>query len=164
MIVVKEQWRGAEALSVERREGGAIHQVDVEPAVVVVVDQPDAGARGLDDELLLPRAGAMMKLIQSGLLRDVRKYDRCAVHKPTCRDRAGLGVLDRGPSRAGRDSHICEGGLCGSVCWLFPGTAERKRDGRRKMSKRPDAGERDGSPFGTVARKLANSRQEVTQV
>ena len=48
-----------------------------------------------------------MKNIQTGLLRDVRKYDGCAVHKATCRDGARLGVLDRGPCRAGRDSHIC---------------------------------------------------------
>src|SRR5438270_14093536 len=48
----------------------------------------------------------MAKLIESGIFGDINEDNRSAVHKTTRRDRAMLGVLDRGIRNAGRNSHV----------------------------------------------------------
>ena len=56
MVVVEERGVRRLFLAVERIEGGTVDQVDVEPAVVVVVEQANAGAVGFDDEVFLGHA------------------------------------------------------------------------------------------------------------
>ena len=53
VIVVKECGVRGGFFAVEGVEGRAVDEVDIEPAVVVVVDEADAGAVGFDDEPLL---------------------------------------------------------------------------------------------------------------
>ena len=132
VIVVKEHGAGRGLLALEGRDRGTVQKIDVEPAVVVVVEQRDARTRSLDNRTFFPRAGTMMKLVQSGLLSDVRKYDRCAVHKATCRDGARLRVLDRGPGGAGRDSHICRGRLLRLRLLAVSGNRKDKDEERKK--------------------------------
>jgi len=52
--------------------GGASADVDVGPAVVVVIDERDAGTWRVEDRGSLRRAGAMAKSIEAGLFGDVR--------------------------------------------------------------------------------------------
>ncbi len=49
VIVVKERSFGCGGFSGQGVGGGAVDEIDVEPAIVVVVDEADAGAVGLDD-------------------------------------------------------------------------------------------------------------------
>ncbi len=56
MVVVEQGRMGRLFLAVQSLKRRAVDQIDVRPAVVVVVDQADAGAVGLDDEALLRHA------------------------------------------------------------------------------------------------------------
>src|SRR6185437_3693158 len=80
-IVVKEHGARSCFLTFEGRESGTVQKIDVKPAIVIVVEQSDARTRSLDDRTFFLRAGTMMKLGQSGLFGDVRKYDGSTVHK-----------------------------------------------------------------------------------
>ena len=76
VVVVEQRGVGRLFFAVERVEGRAVDQVDVEPAVVVVVDQADAGAVGLDDELLFRHAHLVDPAGEAGLFGDVLKDHR----------------------------------------------------------------------------------------
>ena len=56
MIVVKQRGVRRRFLAIQRIECGTVHQVDVEPAVVVIIDQANARSVGFEDELLLRHA------------------------------------------------------------------------------------------------------------
>jgi hypothetical protein len=51
VIVVEEHGSGRGFFALERRERGTVQKIDVEPAVVIVVEQGDARTRSLDREL-----------------------------------------------------------------------------------------------------------------
>ena len=42
MIVMKQHGAGRRLVSFERRDGGTVQKIDVEPTVVVVIEQSDA--------------------------------------------------------------------------------------------------------------------------
>src|SRR5271154_2697167 len=63
-------------LAVESLEGRAVDEIDIEPAIVVVVDQSNAGAICLQDELLVGVAHLMRPMRDARLLGDVLKDDR----------------------------------------------------------------------------------------
>ena len=71
MVVAEERGVGRGFLAVEGVEGGAVDEVDVGPAVVVVVDDADAGAVGLHDEVLLRGAHLVDPAGEAGLFGDV---------------------------------------------------------------------------------------------
>src|SRR5439155_12071651 len=52
VIVVEERGRGRRFTAGQRGPGRSVHEVDVEPAVVVVIPERDAGAGRLDDVVL----------------------------------------------------------------------------------------------------------------
>ena len=106
MVVAKEGGVRGFFLAVQRIERGAVDEVDVEPAVVVVVDQAHAGAVGLDDEILLRRAHFVGPAGESGGLGDVLKDDRSGVDESARRDGALLFVIDRGGAdTSGNSAH-----------------------------------------------------------
>ncbi len=82
-------------LSVEGVEGGSVHDVDIEPAVVVVIEQRDAGADGFQDVILLRSAHLVLPGGEAGLLRDVLKDDGAGLHKAAGSDGAILRIENR---------------------------------------------------------------------
>ncbi len=68
VIVVEERCVRRCLFAVERIEGGAVDDVNIEPAVVVVIDQAHAGAIGFNDVLLLRRSHLVGPLGEPGFL------------------------------------------------------------------------------------------------
>ena len=111
MVVVEQ--RGVRRLffAVERVEGRAVDQVDIEPAVVVVVDQAHARAVGLDDEVLFRHAHLVDPAGEPGLLGDVLKDHRPFVDESAGGDGPLLRVVDGGRSDATGNAHSILTGL-----------------------------------------------------
>ncbi len=74
-VVVEEGSGRRLLLAPQRREGGAVHEVGVQPAVVVVVHEGDAGAGGLQDVVLGRAARHLPERRQAGDTRDIRVGD-----------------------------------------------------------------------------------------
>src|SRR5206468_5428180 len=60
---------------------GAIEQIDVQPAIVVIIKEGHAGAGCLEDSCFLGSPRAMAEFVQACLFRDVDEYDWGVVHK-----------------------------------------------------------------------------------
>ncbi len=73
-------------MPVERVDGRTVHDVDIEPAVVVVVDQSHARALGLDDVVLGRRAHLVGPLRQAGFLGNVFEDHWTGLHESAGRD------------------------------------------------------------------------------
>ena len=56
MIVVQQHRLRRRLFPGQRRESGSVHEVDIEPAVLIVVEQSYARARGLENSVLFRRA------------------------------------------------------------------------------------------------------------
>ena len=82
----------------------AVDEIDVEPAVVVVVEQGDAGADGLEDEFLLGRAHGVVPGGEAGFGGDVLEDDGAGFDEAAGGDGAVFGVEDRGVGSAGVDA------------------------------------------------------------
>src|ERR1700748_3230956 len=80
----------------ERIVGRRVHQVNVQPSIVVVVDQPHARARRFQDELLLWRPIAMRPLREPRLLGNIHKNGRAVIDESTRRNRPLLRIQNRG--------------------------------------------------------------------
>src|SRR5713101_8761516 len=95
MIVVEQcrVWRFF--LSIQRIECRAVHEIDIEPAIVVEVDQADARTIGLNKEVFLWHAHFVAPATESGLLRGVFEDDRSLIAKPAGRDGSILRVVNR---------------------------------------------------------------------
>ena len=104
VIVAEQRGMRRRLFPVESVEGRAIHQVDVEPAIVVVVDQADARAVRLHDELLLRHAHLVDPAGQTRSLAVILEDHRAPVDKSARRDRAFLRVVLRRGLHAGRDA------------------------------------------------------------
>ncbi len=79
VIVVEEHCARRGFLPFHRGGGGTVEKIDVQPAVVVVIEKRDAGAGCVEDRGFFGRTGAMVKLVEAGLTSDVEEDDRCAV-------------------------------------------------------------------------------------
>src|ERR1700730_12064062 len=96
IVIVVEQcgmWRFF--LSIQRIECRAVDDIDIEPAIVVEVDQADARTIGLNNEVFLWHAHFVAPATESGLLRGVFEDDRALVDKPARRDGPILRVINR---------------------------------------------------------------------
>src|ERR1700733_14725056 len=82
MVVMKKRGVRRRRLSIQRVERRSIHQVDVQPAIVVVIDQADARPIRLKNQLLLGCPHHMVPTGQARSLRRVLKDDGPAVHNP----------------------------------------------------------------------------------
>ena len=72
--------------------GRAVHQVDVEPAVVVVVDQAHSRPLGLENEALFRRAGGVMPTGQARGFGHILEDDRARLDEASRGDGAMLAV------------------------------------------------------------------------
>ena len=95
VVVVKQRGMRRLFLAVQRIEGRAIDQVNVEPAVVVVIDQAHARAVGLDNEVLLRHAHLVSPSGKSRLFGDVLEDHGAGIDKSTCGDGTLLCVVHR---------------------------------------------------------------------
>src|SRR5579859_3140702 len=116
MVVVEEHGAGRWFPALNGGDRGTVEEINVEPAVVVVIEESDAGARGVDDGGFFGRTGAVVEFIETRLLCDIEKNDRSTIHKPACGDGAGEGVFDGSVSapggHAGRTERSGRLGLC----------------------------------------------------
>ena len=87
---------GGGDLASERVEGGSVDQVDVEPAVVVVVEQGDAGADGFDDEGFCRGPHVVGPGGKASFCGYVLEDDRARFYEAAGGDWAVLGVEDGG--------------------------------------------------------------------
>ena len=101
VVVVKQRGVRRLLLAVKRVECRAVDEVDIEPAVVVVVDQADAGSVGLNDEVLLRHAHLVDPAGEPGLFGDVLKDHRPLVDESSGGDGPLLRVVDQ-PRLPGR--------------------------------------------------------------
>src|SRR5438552_3913464 len=117
-IIVKEHRSWRRLFSKQGGDGRAIQNVNVEPAVVVVVEQCHAGTGRLDDHALIGIAGAVTKFSEPGLLSNVDEYDESAVDKSTRRDGTRFIIFNRRMRRASRYAGGNNGGLLrGFLIW-----------------------------------------------
>jgi hypothetical protein len=101
MIVVEEHGSGRRLLPFHGCYRRAVDEINVEPAVVVVIEEGDAGAGGFDDGGLLRCAGTVMKFVEGGLLGCVEEDDRGVVDEPAGGDGAMEGVANCGVGAPG---------------------------------------------------------------
>ena len=80
-------------MPLKRRYRGTVQEINVLPAIVVVVKQCDAGAWSFNDGFLLGTSGTMTKFLQAGLLGDIGENNGGAVDESSGGDGPRLGVL-----------------------------------------------------------------------
>ena len=126
-------WGGV-ALPVEGVHRGAVDDIDVEPAVVVVVDEAHAGALGLDDVILCGRAHFVGPVGQAGFLRVVHEDDGAGLHEAAGGDGHGQwrGRLLRPRNSAGLRAWGKSTGSCG--------LRESKRGNSRRQQSQESGG------------------------
>src|SRR5258705_13167144 len=73
VIVVKERSFWCSRFSAQSVDSRSIGEIDIEPAVVVVVDQADPGAVCLNNVMLLRRSNGLLPCSQARLLVDILK-------------------------------------------------------------------------------------------
>ena len=105
MIVVEERGVRRRSLVCQRFVSRPVHQVDVEPAIVVIINEPDTGADRLKDVRLLGRAGDLMPSRQPGTLGNVLEDHGTGIDETSSRNGPMLRVEDCGMSRTGVHSH-----------------------------------------------------------
>src|ERR1700733_703950 len=81
VVVVKQRRMGWRRLSGHGIVSRPTDQINVEPAVVVIIEQRYSRTYGLDDESVFGRAHYVPPARQSGFLRDVLEDDGPAVYK-----------------------------------------------------------------------------------
>ena len=100
MIVVEEHGARRGLGPFDGGDRGAVEEIDVEPAVVVVVEKSDAGAGSVDDGGFFRGAGTMVKLVEAGLVGDVDEDHGSAIDEAASGDGAGVGILNGGVNTA----------------------------------------------------------------
>src|ERR1700674_3701875 len=94
VIVVEEHGARRSLLTLHCGERGTVEQVNVEPAIAVVIEKSGAGAGNIDNRRFFARARTMVKFIEAGLLCDVDENDRSAIHETTGGDGARQRILN----------------------------------------------------------------------
>ena len=111
MIVVEERGMRRGGFAVECVKGGAVDEVNVEPAVMVVVEQRDTGAFGFEDVFLGCGSGRVVPDGEASLLRDVLEDDGAGLDEAAGGDRSMLRVKERLLRwTAGRAAHLLRDG------------------------------------------------------
>jgi hypothetical protein len=81
MIIAKERRLRRGCLAGLRVISGTIHEIDIQPAVVVIVQQADTGAHGTKDVLLADRAHRVVPRGEARLLCNILENHRAILHK-----------------------------------------------------------------------------------
>ena len=144
VIVVEEGGVRGGRFAVFGGEGGAADKVDVEPAVVVVVEEGDAGADGFEDDVFLGGAHFVLPGGEAGLVGDVHKDDGAGLDEAAGGDGAVLAIEDGGVGAAGVDAVFGDGlgALDGARGLLLEGVGlggalgegRRRRAGHRRRA------------------------------
>ena len=100
MIVVQQHGARRRFLALQRGESRAIQQVNVQPAIVVVIEQRYAGSWRLENRPFLRRSRAMMEYVDAGRMRHVHKNDRRVINEASGRNRSRKRVPHRSVRRA----------------------------------------------------------------
>src|ERR1700730_3295900 len=103
-IVVEQHGPGRGLSSLQRGKCGAVQHIDIQPAVVIVVDQTDARAVNFDDRGLLQRPAAMFEGGEPGLSRVIFVDSLRPVHHTACGYWAMILVIYSRVLSAGYDS------------------------------------------------------------
>ena len=106
--------RGAPILPVNRWVHMAIGDENIEPAIVVIVEQCNAGTRSFEDGGLICCARVMKKLVEPRLCGNAEENDRSPVNKPTSSYGPGVCVPNGAMRRAIDTPMPEEGGGVGS--------------------------------------------------
>ncbi len=96
VIIVEERGMRRESFSIERGLGAAVHEIDIQPAIVVVIQEGDAGADAFEDVFLVGRTHDVMPFGQACLGGDVLEDDRASLDRATLCDGQVVRVGDRG--------------------------------------------------------------------
>src|SRR5262249_620744 len=83
MIVVKEHRTRRALFAKKRRNSRTIQNVDVEPAVIVVIEQRHTRTRRFNNRRFFRAAGLVFEFREPGLLRDIRENNWSAIDKST---------------------------------------------------------------------------------
>src|ERR1700674_2920117 len=89
VIVVKQHGARSGFLPLQRGKRGTVEQIDVQPPVVVKVDQGHAGTWSLENSRLVRPPRTVAKFAEPGLSRDVHEHHGCAVNESPGGDRPG---------------------------------------------------------------------------
>src|SRR5580698_6407144 len=95
MIIVEQGCVWRLGFSCHRVIGRARDQVNIQPAVVIVIKKADPGTDGLQNKFLLGRTHDVPPLCKSGLFSDILKNNGPAVDKSASGDRALLFIKNR---------------------------------------------------------------------
>src|SRR5690242_15820512 len=93
MIVMKQSCMWRFGFSIHRLVSHAVDEIDVQPTIIVVVQQRHATAQRFRDVSLLWRPARIPPCIETGLLRNIVKDDRAAVHKSARRNWPMLHIM-----------------------------------------------------------------------
>ena len=104
VVVVEERGVGRGDFAGERVVRRSVDEIDVEPAVVVVVEQADSGAVGLEDELLFRRAHVVGPGVEPCLVGHILKNDGAFGDEAAGGDGAILRIVNGGMGSAGAGS------------------------------------------------------------
>ena len=94
VIVVQQHRPWSRLATLQGRKRRAVHKIDIEPPIPVIVEERNTGAGCFQDRALFRSSRLMVKLVYPGCMTDVLKNSGSPAHEPTRRNRAGLGILD----------------------------------------------------------------------
>ena len=117
MVVMKQCRMRRPFLAFQCVVGGPVHQVDIEPSIIVVVNQPDARSVRLQNEFLFRSAHDVIPRSQACGLGDIFEDHGPGVDKSASGDGALLGVVYRSEcSSRCNPCHTGFGGLRRFLC------------------------------------------------
>src|SRR5436190_14344200 len=113
VIVTKEHRARRGLFSILCRHRGAIQHVNVEPPIIVIIEQCHARAYTLQNHCFFGTARPVQEIVQTRGWSHVFEYHRSAIHKATSGNRSHFAIFDRRTWWSGRYPH----GL--SLRWLM---------------------------------------------
>jgi len=114
---VEECGVGAGGFACESGFGASVDEVDVEPAVVVIVEERDSGACGFEDEVFVWRSHGVVPGGEACLGCDVFEDDGTGFDRAARGDGAVGFIVDWGEDAAG--SRATFGGRLGTFLGVF---------------------------------------------
>ena len=124
MVVTKQRSVRRSGLSCQRVVCRAVHEIDIQPAVVVVVQQSDTRADRVNDVGLLRRPHHVLPLSQARSGSDVFEDHWSGTDKSAGSYGAMLSIENSGTRRAGGDAAVR--GWLGSFNWLLCSLLKRR--------------------------------------
>src|SRR5262249_1624510 len=111
-VVVKERRARRFLFALQSGEGRTVDQINIEPAVVVVIEERHASRRRFEDEAFVSDARDVAELFQSRPRGNVGEVNWRAVHEGAGGDGARAGVFDGFESSRGARAALCLLLLC----------------------------------------------------